>query len=62
MAESRPLAVEVSGGIGHELVTLRKRFPSLLGTMIAEDYRVVIRDANDLPSSVAVIAHDFFAA
>ena len=58
---TRPLLVDIGGGRGHDLVSLKNRFPNLSGECIVQDLPSVIDDAEDLPQSVTAMAHDFFA-
>ncbi|MCJ1311746.1 hypothetical protein MMC25_005419 [Agyrium rufum] len=59
-AASKPLLVDVGGGLGHDLVALRKNHPSLHGKLIVQDLPVVINEAKDLPQGIEAMAHNFF--
>lgn len=56
------LLVDVGGGIGHDVVGFKKRFPNVKGRLIVQDIPVVVADALHLPDGVEVMGHDFFAA
>ena len=57
---SRPLLVDVGGGLGHDLVAFREKFPTLPGKLVVQDLPVVVDDIKGLPSGIEVMAHDFF--
>ena len=52
--------VDIGGGLGHGLVTLREKFPTLGGRLILQDLPIVIDDVKDLPVGCEAMAHDFF--
>jgi hypothetical protein len=59
---SDPLLVDVGGGVGHDLIAFKQRFPSLPGKLVVQDIPVVIDSINGLPGGIESMKHDFFAA
>ena len=57
---SRTLLVDVGGGIGHDLIAFKKKFPDLPGRLIVQDLAVVVEAAKDLPAGIEAMGHDFF--
>lgn len=57
-----PLIVDVGGGLGHVLVSLKTKFPELKGKMIVQDLQVVVDSIKpgDLPAGIEAQGHDFF--
>ena len=51
--------VDVGGGMGHEAVGLKKRFPDLPGRFVVQDLPHVVSGLN-LDAEVESMAHDFF--
>ena len=51
--------VDIGGGMGHEAVALRKRFPELPGRFVVQDLPPVI-SGQSLDAEVEFMAHDFF--
>jgi hypothetical protein len=56
--------VDVGGGLGQVLVSLRERFPELKGKMVVQDLPVVVESIKpgDLPEGVEAMGVDFFKA
>ncbi len=50
--------VDVGGGMGHEAVALKKRFPDLPGRFVVQDLPQVVSRQN-LDAEVEFMAHDF---
>ena len=59
-ASSQPLLVDVGGGLGHDLIAFKEKFPTLPGKLILEDLPIVIEDVKNLPEGIEAISHDFF--
>jgi len=59
---SDPLLVDVGGGVGHNLIAFKQRFPGLPGKLVLQDIPVVIDSINELPGGIESMKHDFFAA
>jgi hypothetical protein len=57
---SDTLLVDIGGGLGHDLIALKDRFPDLPGKLILQELAVVINDVKDLPIGIEAMAHDFF--
>ena len=51
------LFVDVGGGLGHEALALKKRFPKLPGKLILQDLPQTVQDLQ--LEGVEVMAHDF---
>ena len=51
--------VDIGGGLGHEAVALKKRFPDLPGRFVVQDLSQVV-SGQDLDAEVEYMAHDFF--
>ncbi|KAL8687847.1 MAG: hypothetical protein Q9218_006092 [Villophora microphyllina] len=60
VASHDDLLVDVGGGLGHDLVAFKRKFPDLAGRLILQDLPVVIDDVKDLPDGVVAMDHDFF--
>ena len=59
-ADSQPLIVDVGGGLGHDIVAFKEKFPGLPGKLIVQDLPVVIDEIKGLPSGIEATAYDFF--
>jgi len=61
--EDEVAIVDVGGGLGQVLITLREKFPSLPGKMIVQDLPVVVESIApaSLPTNISAQGHDFFA-
>jgi hypothetical protein len=62
-SEDEVVVVDVGGGKGQALESIRKAFPELKGRLIVQDLPEVIKDTNDsghLPSSIETMPADFF--
>ena len=57
---NKPLLVDIGGGLGHDLIALKSKFPNLPGRSIVQDLPVVIDHVKDLPSGIEAMKHDFF--
>lgn len=55
-----PLLVDVGGGLGHDLVAFKRKYPNLPGRLIVQDLPIVIDDVKDLPPGIEAMAYDFF--
>lgn len=54
------LIVDVGGGKGHDLMSLKKMYPDLKGRMILQDISFVIKQAGVLPDGLESMVYDFF--
>ncbi|KAF2651093.1 S-adenosyl-L-methionine-dependent methyltransferase [Lophiostoma macrostomum CBS 122681] len=52
--------VDVGGGLGHELISFRNRFPDFEGRLVLEDQAHVVASIRDLPPGIQTIGHNFF--
>ena len=59
-SDSEPLLIDIGGGLGHDLIAFRKRFPELSGKLIVQDIPVVVDSIKDLPTGINAMTHDFF--
>ena len=59
-AEDKPLLIDIGGGLGHDLIALKSKFPNLSGRLIVQDLPIVIENVKDLPSGIEAMQHDFF--
>ena len=57
--EAAIMFVDVGGGMGHEAVALKKRFPDLPGRFVVQDLPQVVAGLN-LDAEIESMAHDFF--
>ncbi|KAI9928848.1 hypothetical protein ASPWEDRAFT_180413 [Aspergillus wentii DTO 134E9] len=57
---SRPLLVDIAGGIGTDIAYFVKRFPDVQGRFILEDLPSVIDDIQDLDGRIERVKHDYF--
>ena len=60
VADTETLLVDVGGGLGHDLVAFKQRFPQLPGKLIVQDLPIVIDDVKNQPSGIEAMKHDFF--
>ena len=51
--------VDIGGGMGHEAVALKNRFPDLPGRLVVQDLPQAVSGQN-LDAQVEYMAHDFF--
>jgi hypothetical protein len=56
---SDTVLVDIGGGLGHDLINLKNRFPNLEGKLILEDLPHVLAAIEDLPSEIQTTSHDF---
>ena len=61
VAGNKPLLVDIGGGLGHDLIALKSKFPNLQGQLVVQDLPIVIENVKDLPSGIEAMKHDFFA-
>lgn len=54
-----PLFVDVGGGVGHQCISLRAKFPHLPGRIILQDQAMVVQQA-PATEGVETMAHDFW--
>lgn len=60
-ASERALLVDIGGGVGHDLIAFRNRFPELTGKLILQDLPQVIDAIREpLPDGVIAVGHDMF--
>lgn len=57
--DTRPLLVDIGGGIGQSMLQIRGKWPDLKGKMILQDRPHVLDEAK-LPDDMEKMAHDFF--
>lgn len=60
-SSSAPLLVDVAGGLGHDLIAFKQKFPNMPGKFVLQDLSMVIENAKDLPQGIEAMSHDFFA-
>lgn len=54
-----PVFVDVGGGIGHQCLALKTKYPQLPGRVVLQDLSVALEHAIPM-QNVEVLAHDFF--
>ena len=57
-----PLLVDIGGGLGHDLIALKSKFPELGGKLIVQDLPTVIENVKDLPAGIEAMKSDFFTS
>ena len=57
---TRPLIVDVGGGLGHQLIRFKSQFPHLPGKLIDQDLPDAIEAIQDLPEGIEPMKHSFF--
>ena len=62
VAGDEPLLVDVGGGLGHDLIALKAKFPNIPGKLVVQDLPIVIDNVKDLPPGIEAMKHDFFSA
>jgi len=55
------LLIDVGGGVGHELIALKKHYPTLTGKLIVQEIPAVVDSIANLPAGIEAMKHDFFA-
>ena len=64
--DSRPddkddvLLVDIGGGIGHDLLAFKARYPKLLGRLVLQELPHVIDSVTDTSESIELVKYDFF--
>ena len=59
MTPETPLFVDIGGGVGHQCVAIRTKFPKLPGRIILQDLQPMVAQA--IPAEgVEAMAHDFW--
>lgn len=53
------LLVDIGGGVGHDLIALKDRFPNLRGKLVLEDLPATVAGAS-LPDGIEAVGHSFF--
>ena len=61
VAGDEPLLVDIGGGLGHDLIALKAKFPNIPGKLVVQDLPVVIDHVKDLPPGIEAMKHDFFS-
>jgi hypothetical protein len=61
VAGSKMLLIDIGGGLGHDLIAFKQRYPQLPGKLMVQDLPIVIDDVKDLPPGIEAMKHDFFA-
>ncbi|KAH6683931.1 S-adenosyl-L-methionine-dependent methyltransferase [Halenospora varia] len=54
------LIVDIGGGVGHDLVALKEKFPEVKGKLIVQEIPVVVQSITSLPSGITAQEHDMF--
>jgi len=54
------LLVDIGGGIGHDVIAFKNRFPDNKGKLIVEDLPAVTAEVKDLPAGIETVGHNFF--
>lgn len=60
-SSSDPLLIDIGGGLGHDLIAFKQKYPTIPGQLILQDLSFVIDLVKDLPSGIDAMEHDFFA-
>ena len=58
--ENAVLVVDVGGNQGHDLLGMRRKYPSQRGTLILQDLPEVIEKLNLVEDGIICMQHDFF--
>ena len=61
VAGDEPLLIDVGGGLGHDLIALKAKFPNVPGKLVVQDLPIVIDHVKDLPPGIEAMKHDFFS-
>ncbi|KAJ5523606.1 hypothetical protein N7513_013150 [Penicillium frequentans] len=57
------LLVDIGGGVGHDIMAFKKRFPDLPGKLVLQDLHQVIETIKEpLPEGITAISHNMFEA
>lgn len=54
-----PVFVDVGGGIGHQCLALKTKYPQLPGRVVLQDLSMALKHAIPM-QNVEVLVHDFF--
>lgn len=60
VAPTESLLVDIGGGLGHQLIAFKQRYPDLAGRIILQDLPVVLGDIKELHPGIETMPHDFF--
>jgi hypothetical protein len=56
-----PLIIDIGGGVGHDLIAFKKKFPQLPGKLVLEDLPQVVDKVKDtLPDGIEAKSYDMF--
>lgn len=60
-SSGRALLVDIGGGVGHDVIAFKKRFPDIIGELVVQDLPQVIESIDGaLPDGIAAIGHNMF--
>lgn len=60
-SSDRALLVDIGGGVGHDVIAFRKRFPDMVGELVVQDLPQVIESIDGaLPDGIVAIGHNMF--
>ena len=54
------LLVDIGGGLSHDLMAFKARYPDLQGRLILQDLPAAIDDIKDLAPGIEAMKYDFF--
>ncbi|KAF3405118.1 Demethylsterigmatocystin 6-O-methyltransferase [Talaromyces pinophilus] len=60
-SSDRVLLVDIGGGVGHDVIAFKKRFPDMVGELVVQDLPQVIESIDEaLPDGIIAIGHNMF--
>lgn len=60
-SSDRALLVDIGGGVGHDVIAFKKRFPDMAGELVVQDLPQVIQSIDGaLPDGIVAIGHNMF--
>ncbi|KAI7978217.1 hypothetical protein EIK77_009757 [Talaromyces pinophilus] len=60
-SSDRVLLVDIGGGVGHDVIAFKKRFPDMVGELVVQDLPQVIESIDGaLPDGIIAIGHNMF--
>lgn len=58
---SKPLLIDIGGGLGHDLMAFKANYPNILGRLILQDLPMVIDNIKEIGPGLETMQYDFFS-
>ncbi|MCJ1266694.1 hypothetical protein MMC22_006579 [Lobaria immixta] len=57
---SKPLLIDIGGGLGHDLMAFKANYPNIVGRLILQDLPMVIDNIKEIGPGLETMKYDFF--